>query len=64
MSKSKKSYKPPEIKKVSLVPDEAVLEVCKNHLDPTGSTGPYGAGTSCGYPAGTGGHPCVGVTGS
>ena len=60
----KKTYGKPEIKKVSLVPEEAVLQVCKNHLDPTGSVGPYGAGTACGFPGGHGGQPCIGVTGS
>lgn len=63
MKKLKKNYQAPEIKKVKLVSEEATLEVCKNHEDPT-STGPYGAGTLCGYPAGTGGKPCIGVTGS
>ncbi len=40
----KKAYSKPEVKKVALKPEEAVLGACKN----TGQTGPGAA--SCGTP--------------
>jgi hypothetical protein len=63
MDKLKKPYQKPEVAQVSLVPNEAVLEVCKNHeLVAAGPTG----GSHCEHPvlSGMPAPPCHGVTGS
>jgi len=58
----KRLYSRPVVKQISLVPEEAVLVVCKNHE----VAGDYAAGLSnCSWPKLTnGGQPCKGVTGS
>jgi len=65
MDKLKKQYQKPTVAQVSLVPSEAVLEVCKNHE--LVAAGPSG-GSHCEHPVLTEGiftaPPCHGVTGS
>ena len=60
---SKKQYVKPKVSQVSLVPEETVLEVCKNHEIVT--SGPDG-GSHCEHPklSGMPAPPCHGVTGS
>ena len=60
---AKKHYEKPSVAQVSLVPDESVLEVCKNHEIAT--AGPSG-GSHCEHPvlSGMTAPPCHGVTGS
>ena len=61
MDKLKKTYQKPTVVQVSLVPEEAVLEVCKNHEN----AGDVAFDKSnCSWPAGVGGGVCRGVTGS
>ena len=60
MNKGKKQYQKPTVVQVSLVPEEAVLEVCKNHLINTIAEGR----DYCSWPAQSGGGNCRGVTGS
>jgi len=61
MDKQRKPYQKPTVVQVSLVPEEAVLEVCKNHEVP----GDYALDRFyCSWPAGIGGGVCRGVTGS
>jgi len=38
MEKNKKAYESPEIKKIDLTPEEAVLSGCKSAASPTGKT--------------------------
>jgi len=60
MSNLKKHYQKPTLVEVSLVPEEAVLQVCKNHEFPNFGPGePY-----CSWPPMNGGQVCRGVTGS
>ena len=61
MDKIKKTYQKPTVAQVSLVPEEAVLEVCKNH-EVAGNIAQDLA--HCSWPAGEGGGNCRGVTGS
>ena len=67
MNKSREIYKTPTLVEVSLVPEEAVLEVCKNHIN-AGDTAHDQ--NYCSWPGQYGGngqtHPgvCKGVTGS
>lgn len=61
MDKLRKPYQKPVVEQVSLVPEEAVLEVCKNHLVPGDSAHDM---SYCSWPAGVGGGVCRGVTGS
>ena len=61
MAITKKFYQAPELIEVNLIPQEAVLEVCKNHE----SAWMYAkALPHCSWPAGEGFQPCRGVTGS
>ena len=64
MDMSKKQYAKPTVSQVSLVPDESVLEVCKNHE--IAAAGP--GGSYCDHPVlsttSPGAPPCHGVTGS
>lgn len=60
MDRLKKPYQKPIVVQVSLVPEEAVLEVCKNHLVNTiAEDRDY-----CSWPHQSGGGVCKGVTGS
>lgn len=61
MDKLKKTYQKPTVVQVSLVPEEAVLEVCKNHEVAGNSAMDL---SHCSWPAGVGGGVCRGVTGS
>ena len=61
MDKLNKQYKKPEVAQVSLVPEEAVHEVYKNHEE-EGNIAHNLA--HCSWPAGVGGGNCRGVTGS
>ena len=61
MDKLKKTYQKPTVAQVSLVPEEAVLEVCKNH-EVAGNIAMELA--HCSWPANAGGGNCRGVTGS
>ena len=61
MDKLKRTYQKPTVVQVSLVPEEAVLEVCKNHEVAGGFA--YDL-SHCSWPAGVGGGVCRGVTGS
>ena len=63
MDMSKKQYAKPTVLQVSLVPEESVLEVCKNHE--IAAAGP-GGGSHCEHPvlSGMPAPPCHGVTGS
>ncbi|MFC2071551.1 hypothetical protein ACFLUU_02375 [Chloroflexota bacterium] len=64
MDNQRKAYQRPEVLQVNLVPEEAVLAVCKNHEN-AGDSAPdifY-----CSWPGqdpGMGGPVCRGVTGS
>ena len=64
MDNQRKPYQRPEVAQVSLVPEEAVLVVCKNHVN----AGDSAADTAhCSWPGqdpGMGGPVCRGVTGS
>jgi len=60
MDKVKKTYQKPTVVQVSLVPEEAVLEVCKNHeVNVDAPERSY-----CSWPQNLGGGNCRGVTGS
>jgi len=60
MDKLRKTYQKPTVVQVSLVPEEAVLVVCKNHeVEGIGADMAH-----CSWPAGVGGGVCRGVTGS
>ncbi len=61
MDRLKKTYQKPTVVQVSLVPEEAVLEVCKNHLVAGDRAVDM---NNCSWPAGVGGGNCRGVTGS
>jgi len=61
MDKLRKPYQKPTIAQVSLVPEEAVLEVCKNHEEEGNIAHDL---AYCSWPAGVGGGNCRGVTGS
>ncbi len=64
MNKSKRQYKRPTLVEVSLVPEEAVLQVCKNHLEILSAHDQ----AYCSWPGQYQGGPnpgvCKGVTGS
>ena len=61
MDKQRKPYQKPTVVQVSLVPEEAVLEVCKNHEN----AGNIASGEfHCSWPHQCGGGVCRGVTGS
>ena len=60
MNRANKYYEKPVLIEVTLVPEEAVLEVCKHHeVPPFGPGQPY-----CSWPPMNGGQVCRGVTGS
>ena len=61
MNNLRKFYQKPELVEVSLVPEEAVLEVCKNHVVADNIAHDL---SNCSWPAGNGGGVCRGVTGS
>ena len=61
MGKLRKTYQKPTVVQVSLVPEEAVLEVCKNHEVAELNAADR---SNCSWPAGIGGGNCRGVTGS
>ncbi len=61
MDKLRKHYQKPTVTQVGLVPEEAVLAVCKNHEVPGDIAHDLAA---CSWPAGVGGGNCRGVTGS
>ncbi|MDP3879110.1 MAG: hypothetical protein Q8Q07_02230 [Dehalococcoidales bacterium] len=63
MERNRKHYQKPEVTQVSLVPEEAVLEVCKNHEVDTNDPA-QGDPYRCSWPAGVGGGVCRGVSGS
>ena len=60
MDKLKKPYQKPTVVQVSLVPEEAVLLVCKNHeINTSAPNRDY-----CSWPYQEGGGNCRGGTGS
>jgi len=61
MEKVREQYQAPDIAQVNLVPEEAALEVCKNHLiyENIAENMYY-----CSWPHLVGGGNCQGVTGS
>jgi len=61
MDKLKRTYQKPTVVQVSLVPEEAVLLVCKNHEVEGDNAHDL---SHCSWPAGVGGGVCRGVTGS
>ncbi len=66
MNKVRKMYKTPTLVQVSLVPEEAVLVVCKNHENGYDSAANHDYCSWHGQDPGSGGDwkVCKGVTGS
>lgn len=64
MDNIKKEYRKPQVIRVSLVPEEAVLVVCKNHLDSGDIASNLNYCSWAGQNPGSGQKVCKGVTGS